>query len=88
MPDAELVSPSRTEQRNVMHPDLLKVLAQAQRERDAAMRRFESANAILQSHTLWQHSDGQDLCDFDGETWPCNTLGSLGFIYGIEVQGW
>lgn len=88
MPEKGKVQTPRTEQRNVMHPDLRKVLAKAEQERDAALHRFDSARVILESHTLWKHSDGRDLCDFDGEDWPCNTLGAIGFIYGVEVRGW
>ena len=78
----------RAERRDVVHPDLQKVLDKAKQERDAAVHRYASARAVLTSHTLWEHPDGRDLCDFDGETWPCNTLGALGFIYGVPVSGW
>ena len=77
----------RNESRGVMHPCILKVRAAFRADRDAAVARFESAEAVLTSHTLWRHSDGRDLCDFDGAEWPCSTLGSIGFIYGVPVKG-
>lgn len=75
-------------QQNVMHPDVLKIRKVFRAERDAAVERFECAEAILTSHTVWRQADGQNVCDYDGAEWPCSTIGSIGFIVGIAVKGW
>jgi hypothetical protein len=75
----------REQRRGIKPGSLSQVLVAAKRDYERAKERLESVAAVLGSHTLWEHEDGRDLCDFDGEPWPCSTVIGFAFVYGVAI---
>jgi hypothetical protein len=74
----------RAERRQAVPAALLGLLAAADRAGldgpGRARRRSVNLRAVLETHTVWEHPDGRDLCDFDGDLWPCHTVSALAFV--------
>jgi hypothetical protein len=77
--------PKRPGRRGVTPGSLTQVVVAAKRDYEQAKARFESVAAVVGSHTLWEHEDGRDLCDHDGDTWPCSTVIGFAFVYGVAI---
>ena len=75
----------RAGRRNVVPGSLSQVLVAAKRDYEQAKARYESIAVVVGSHTLWEHEDGRDLCDHDGQPWPCSTVIGFAFVYGADV---
>lgn len=79
------MSASRPERRHVIPNSIALLIAAAKKDAVRAAARYESAAAVIGSHTVWEHEDGRDLCDFDGQDWPCSALSGIAFIYDVEI---
>lgn len=77
--------PKRAGRRNITPGSMGQILVAAKRDVARAQERYESVAAVLTSHTLWEHEDGRDLCDMDGQPWPCSTVIGLAFIHGVAI---
>ena len=77
--------PKRRGRRNIVPGSLGQVLIAAKRDYEQAKARYESIAVVVGSHTLWEHEDGRDLCDHDGQPWPCSTVVGFAFVYGADV---
>lgn len=76
----------RQERRNISPGALQQVIVAAKADAQRAAERYERIAVVLGSHTLWEHEDGRDICDYDGSEWPCATIVGLAWAYGVEVR--